>query len=217
MALVGAAKTGKTLTALRLASALGERIAVIDTEHESADWYADEIPFDTVSLTNFHPRHYIEALQDAVAEGYQVVIIDSLSHAWAGAGGLLEVHAQVTKRKNGKSFEAWGDVTPIQNQLIEAILTCPVHVIVTMRAKMGYVVEENEKGKQAPRKIGLAPVQRGDTEYEFDLYAEMDHEHTLVVDGSRLRVLDKRVVALPDRAFGLEILAALQGETGGEA
>ena len=37
--------------------------------------------------------------------------------------------------RSGNSFVAWRDVTPEHNKLVDAILQCQMHVIVTMRSK----------------------------------------------------------------------------------
>lgn len=212
LALTGPSGSGKSFSALQIASALGERIAVIDTEHGGSHYYAEQFTFDSLELTSFHPERYIEALHAAVQEGYQVVIVDSLSHAWMGTDGVLELVDKAAKRsKSGNSFSAWGDVTPLQRKLVETLLALPLHVIVTMRSKMEYVLETNSHGKQVPKKVGLAPIQRDAIEYEFDVVAEMDHEHTLIVTKSRLQSLADVVVPKPGQDFGVQVKAALEG------
>ena len=88
-AIMGTAGSGKSLTSLILASTLGKRIALIDTEHGSAEMYANTFEFDTLNLTEYHPQKYIDAVKEAAKEGYEVVVIDSLSHAWSGKVGVL--------------------------------------------------------------------------------------------------------------------------------
>ncbi len=101
MALSGPAGAGKTYTALTLATALadGQGVALIDTEHGSASKYADLFTFDTLCLETFHPQRYIEAIHEAEAAGYAVLVIDSLSHAWSGQGGLLEEKDKIARAK----------------------------------------------------------------------------------------------------------------------
>lgn len=191
LALLGIAGSGKTYTALSIAKHLGESIAVIDTEHGSASKYADEVAsFDVVELQSFHPQRYIDAIHAADAAGYDVLIIDSLSHAWNGKDGVLELVDRTAKRSgNGNKFNAWADATPVQQKLIETILSCRMHVICTMRLKTEYVVEKNEQGKQVPRKVGLAPVQRDGLEYEFDVVADLDADNNLIVTKTRCSAL----------------------------
>lgn len=196
MALVGPSGSGKTWTALELAEALadGQPVAVVDTERGSASKYADVYDFDVLELDTFHPNNYIQAIADAAREGYAVVVLDSLSHAWNGRGGILEI-----VQRKGNSFQAWGEVKPIENALIEAIVGAPIHVIATMRSKTEYVVETNDKGKAAPRKVGTAPVQRDGLEYEFDVFGELDQENTLTVNKTRCPALTGAVIAKPGK------------------
>lgn len=190
MTLDGPAGSGKTYTALRFAHALteqyGGRIALIDTERGSASKYVGEAPdgvswqFDVLNLTVFSPEKYTEAIQAAGRLGYTVLVIDSLSHAWEGQGGALEI-----KQRAGESWSAWRHVTPIHNRMVDAILQSPCHVITTMRSRMEYVQEEDDRGKKTIRKVGLSPIQRPGMEYEFDLVCDMDWAHIMSVSKSR--------------------------------
>ena len=73
-------------------------------------------------LESFHPQRYIEAIAEAQAAGYDVLIIDSLSHAWMGKDGALELVDKAAKRNpSGNSFAAWRDVTPLHNLLVDAM------------------------------------------------------------------------------------------------
>lgn len=207
MALVGPSGSGKTMSALAIASHLGDRIAVVDTEHGSASKYADLYQFDTCELQSFHPQQYINAIQAAEQAGYDVLIIDSLSHAWMGKDGALELVDRAAKRsQSNNSFTAWRDVTPIQNQLVEAMLGCKCHLIATIRVKTEYVMEKDDKGKTVPRKVGLAPVQRNDLEYEFDIVGDMNLENNLIISKSRCPALSGQVIAHP----GEQVAIALQ-------
>ncbi len=206
-AFMGPAGSGKTYSALAVAAGLGSRIAVIDTEHGSASKYAGLFSFDTLELSTFSVENYIEAIKAAEAAGYDVLVIDSLSHAWAGKGGILEFVDERTKAsRSGNAFSSgWKDATPKHNQLIEAILACRCHVVATMRTKTEWVVQENERGKKEPRRIGTAPVQRDGMEYEFDVVGDLDQDHNLVVTKTRCPYLSGMVIAKP----GAELAQAL--------
>lgn len=195
LALVGPSGAGKTYTALSIARHLGQRIAVIDTEHGSASKYAgDAADFDVLELETFAPRTYVEAIKAAEREGYDVIVVDSLSHAWMGKGGALEMVDAAAKRSQSKNtFMAWRDVTPEHNALVDALVQCRAHVIVTMRAKTEYVMEEDGRGKKTPVKIGLAPIQRDGLEYEMDVVADVNLEHDFMVSKTRCKALDKGV------------------------
>jgi len=204
IAIDGPSGSGKTFTALRLATVLAEggQIAVINTESGAIQKYLGLSPdglaweFDVCELDSFAPTAYTEAIIEAGKAGYAVVVIDSLSHAWEGEGGALEQVTKASSRSNN-SFTAWKDVTPQHNRMIGSILKSPCHVIATMRSKTEYVLETNEKGKQVPRKVGMAPVQRAGMEYEFDLYLSMDWDHIMRVSKSRCPEMDGLLAVKP--------------------
>lgn len=215
LALAGPAGSGKTWTALTLATALadGQGVALIDTEHHSASKYADVFEFDSQDLTVFHPQKYIDAIHEAEKAGYAVLVIDSLSHAWSGTGGVLELVENITKRSTNKnSFNAWGEATPWQNRLIEAIIQAKLHVICTMRSKTEYVIELNNAGKSVPRKVGTAPVQRADVEYEFDVYADMNAANEMIVQKSRCPVLSGMIIPKPGKEVADILREWLKGD-----
>lgn len=215
MNISGPSGSGKTYSALAIATGLAEtgKIAVIDTERGSASKYADVFSFDVVELDNFHPQKYIEMIH-AAESGYEVLVIDSLSHAWNGPGGLLEIVESVAKRsKSGNTFNAWSEATPLQNRLIDAITRCKIHVICTMRVKTEYVIEQNQHGKNVPRKVGLAPIQRADIEYEFDVSADMNHDHEMIIQKSRCPHLTDAVISHP----GVEVANTLKSWLAGES
>lgn len=225
LALSGPSGCGKTYTALIAATVLagdGGRVAVLDTEHGSASLYSDKFKFDVLDLAEpFHPDRYIEAIRAAESAGYQVVIIDSLSHAWKGPGGILDLHDQAKKKPKygGNSYAAWGEVTPIQNRMIEAIIGSRIHVIATMRSKMDYAQEKDEKsGRKTIRKLGLAPIQRDDTEYEFTIWGEMTIENDLMISKSRYDAISGKMFSKPGPELFGQILGWLQdGEPATEA
>ena len=208
MALIGPSGSGKTMTALKIGSNLGQRVALLDTERGSASKYADLFDFFVLELETFNPESYIAAIEAAGAEGFDVFIIDSLSHAWTGKDGALELVDQATKRsQSGNSFAAWREVTPLHNKLVDAIVSAPMHVIVTMRTRTEYVVEKDERtGKSTPRKIGLQPVQRQGLEYEFDVVADLDLQNNLIVSKTRCPALNDQLFAKP----GPEVAAILK-------
>jgi hypothetical protein len=210
--LVGPSGSGKSYTAMELAIGLvgpGGRIAVIDTESGSIAKSLPPIPAgvatEAVQLGTFNPLNYVEMIKAAEAERFDLIIIDSLSHAWFGPGGLLDFVEQNKKRYSNNSYVAWKDATPLHNTLINAILNCSVHVIATMRSKVEFVIEtDSTTGKSAPVKVGMAPIQREGMDYEFDLQADMDVNHNLIVTKARALFgeFDRQVISKPTRDIG---------------
>lgn len=210
IALTGPTGSGKTYTALVIGTRLADRVAVIDTEHGSASKYADEFTFDTLQFTTFEPTALTDALAVAAHGAYEVVIVDSLSHFWSGAGGMLEQVDNAARRAGaGNSFGGWKDVRPMERAMIEALLAYPGHVIVTMRTKTDYVVETDERGRKVPRKVGLKPEQREGIEYEFDIVGDLDYENVLVISKSRAKPLSGLVIRKPGVEFADSVLAWL--------
>lgn len=216
IALEGPSGSGKTYTALTTAAALGRRVALIDTEHRSASLYADEFAFDTLELDSYNPQLLIDALGAAALAGYDAVVIDSLSHFWMGTDGMLEQVDRAARRSSGgNTFGGWKEMRPVERRMIEAMLAYPGHLIATLRTKTEWVVEENDRGKKVPKKIGLKAEQREGLEYEFTLVGSMDLDNTLVVTKSRCRALSGAVIQRPDAAFGQTLGEWLQdGEAG---
>jgi len=206
MAIDGPSGSGKTLSALRFAMELAAegsgRVAVIDSESGSARKYINEawdgraIRFAVDELQSFSPSEYEQAIVEAGQEGFDVIVIDSLSHAWDGALELVD-----KKGGSGNKFTAWKDVTPLHRRMIDAILTSPAHVIATMRSKTEYILEPDSNGKMVPRKVGLSPVQRAGMEYEFDVGLSMDWSHIGTVTKTRCPTIDGKSAVKPGAGF----------------
>jgi hypothetical protein len=206
LALLGPAGSGKTYSALKIARGLGAKIAVIDTEHGTARKYSGDVAdFDVIELETFAPEEYVRWIVEAEAAGYDVLVIDSMSHAWSGKGGILEFVDG--RKKNGNGFAAWGDATPKHNRLVEAILAAKLHIVVTMRTKMEYVQEKDDRtGKMTVRKVGLQPVQRDGLEYEFDVVGDMTTANELVITKTRCSALNQAIIDKPDEKLAATLL-----------
>jgi hypothetical protein len=195
LCLAGPSGSGKTYSSIKIAKGLGGSIAMIDTEHGSGELYAHLTDYDVVTLdAPYSPERYIACIKAAEKAQYAVLIIDSLSHAWSGEGGVLEMVDKSAKAsRSGNSYTAWRDVTPWHNKLVEAILTSNLHIITTMRTKTEYVIETNEKGKTTPRKVGMAPVQRDGMEYEFTAVLDLSVDgHLYSASKDRTGLFDGR-------------------------
>lgn len=209
LAISGLPGSGKTWSSLSVGSHLtdGGSVAVIDTERGSASLYANRFAFDVLELEDHSAAGYVRAIELAASSGYAVIVIDSLSHAWIDS---LEKVDQVVERGGGNSFTAWRKVSPAHNKLVDAILSCPAHVIATMRSKIDYALQDNDKGKKEVKKLGLAPVQRSGVEYEFTIVGDLDLEHRMLISKSRADVIPVgEVVDQPGEAFARRLAAWL--------
>ena len=214
LAIAGPAGAGKTYSALLIAFGLGGKIALIDTERGSGELYDHLGAYDACGIeAPFEPKKYIEAIKAAEELGYGTIVIDSLSHAWVGQGGLLDVHGHIAD-KTGNSWAAWRQVTPKHNELVDAMLQSKCHIIATMRSKMEYAqVEEN--GKKHVKKLGMGPIQRDGMEYEFTVFMDLDHNHTATATKDRTTLFDGRYF-VPTMETGKLLLAWLE-KSGSEA
>lgn len=193
IALTGPSGSGKTYSALILAHAMGKKIAVIDTEKESASLYADRteepiFEFDTAPMSPpYLVMKYIKAINAAVAAGFDVLIIDSITHAWLE---LLNEKEKLDSSGRGNGYTNWAPITKKHEEFKAALLNSDIHIIVTMRSKQDYILTENEKGKQAPKKVGMAPIQRDGMEYEFTCVLDISMDHNAVASKDRTGVFD---------------------------
>ena len=210
LGLVAPSGAGKTYSALQMAFGLGGKIGLIDTENGSGDLYAHLGNYDIINISApYTIAKYREAIKAFETEGYNVIIIDSLSHAWAGEGGLLDKQGKIADSGRGNSYTAWRQITPEHNGLIEAMLQSPAHIIATMRAKVEYVIEKNDKGRDTPRKVGMAPVQREGMDYEFTVVFDLDNNHNANASKDRTGLFDGEWF-VPGRETGEKLLAWLE-------
>lgn len=199
--LTGTSGSGKTVSALYLAYGMThdwDKIAVIDTERNRSKLYANrsDLEIGEFLQADLDPPYsvdrYIEYMVEAakVVGSDGVVIIDSGSHAWKGTGGVLEYKEKVAEQRGKTDFSAWSDAGRIQNRFIDAIMDLDCHVIITLRSKAEYAQEKDpETGRTEIKKLGLAPEQRNDFEYEFMLVLDLDkatHKATIIKDNTFL-------------------------------
>ena len=211
LALAGPSGSGKTYSALQMAKGLGEKIAVIDTEHGSASLYADVTDFDVMELhAPYSPERYIDAIQAAEKAGYDVLIIDSYSHEWTGPGGCLEINDETARaRFKGNTWSAWSETTPRHRKLTDKILTSPLHIICTMRSKTETVQGEGKKIV----KLGLKSEQRDGTDYEFTVVLDVTHDgHYAMASKDRTRLFRQPEIITEDT--GRKLLDWLNCGTG---
>lgn len=192
---------GKTFTALRIARGLVDsRPAVIDTEAGSAQKYADLFGFDVLVLTSYEPQDYINAITAAENAGYEVVVVDSLTHEWEA------VKADVDRRKTGErnQFTAWKEPKLAHNKLVEKIMQSRIHVIATVRSKVDYALDTSS-GRTEVKKLGMAPIQQDEMPYHFDVIGSMDQAHNMRISKSRIAALADKVIEKPGEELGKKL------------
>ena len=218
LGLCGPSGSGKTHSALLIASGLcpGGTIIVIDTEHASAELEVGKpgIPEYGVGQLDppYTPARYIEAIRAAEAAGADVIIVDSLSHAWFGEGGVLEIADKSGRSaaSGGNRFAGWRDATPQHNHLVEALVSSQAHVIVTMRTKTSWEIVEDDKGRKKPVKLGLKPEQREGMEYEFTAVLDLSVDgHIASTSKDRTSLFDGQF-NVPTPATGAMLRAWLE-------
>jgi hypothetical protein len=152
----------------------------------------------------YEASKYMAAIDAAEEAGYEVFIIDSLSHAWAGEGGMLDKQGKIAD-KTGNSWAAWRTVTPDHNKLINKILQSKMHIIVTARTKTDWVVDGGK-----PTKVGLAPIFRDGLEYELTCVFDLDKTHCGHSSKDRTKLFDGSVVPMTEKV-GEQLLEWLAG------
>lgn len=173
IALMAPSGGGKTYGALRLATGMKDeiekhegrpaKILMANTEGKRGYYYANEFDYDIIDLeAPYNPELFVEAIQYAEDEGYDILIVDSTSHEWEGKGGCLELQQQA-----GGTYQAWGKVTPRHERFINKLADSNLHIIATMRGKDQYVMSTNDKGRATVEKLGVGAKQRDGFEYEF--------------------------------------------------
>ncbi len=211
LAIAGTSGSGKTYSSLVVASGIApwSKIAVIDSENGSGELYAHLGGYSVLTIeAPYDPQKYINAIHIAEQSGFDVIIIDSLSHAWNGEGGILDQQGKAADTKyKGNSWAAWRECTPKHNALVEAMLKSSCHIIATMRSKTEYA-QVTENGKTTIKKLGVAPIQRDGMEYEFTAVFDLSLDHIVSVSKDRTGIFDGQYFK-PDVMTGRKLLAWL--------
>jgi len=174
---------------------------VIDSENHSADLYAHLGDYSVVTIgPPFSPAKYVEAIELCESAGMEVILIDSISHEWDGAGGIIDVHSNMM----GNSFTNWSKVTPMHNSFVNKILQSPAHIIATIRSKQDYVLSERN-GKVVPEKVGLKGVTRDGMDYELTIVFDIDIKHHATASKDRTGLFSDKPAIIITEATGAMI------------
>lgn len=194
---------GKTYSALVIAHGIcadWDKIAIIDSENNSADLYAHLGDFNVLPITApFSPERYIEAIRACEKAGMEVIIVDSITHEWDGKGGCLEIVEQL-----GGKYQDWAKVTPRHQAFIEAILQSPSHVITTVRRKQDYEMTKVD-GRVKVEKGGLREITREGFEYELTINLELDTKHNATASKDRTSLFMGKPQFVPSAKTGEQI------------
>lgn len=213
IALMAPSGGGKTYSSLRLATGMAKeieketgkkaRILMGNTEQKRGYYYANEFDYDIVDIEAPHnPEKYVEFIEFAVKEGYDILILDSSSHEWEGRGGCLELQQQA-----GGTYQAWGKVTPRHNKFIEAIADSPIHMIVTMRGKDQYEMTSDDRGKKTVQKLGVGAKQRDGFEYEFTCTFLIDQKTSMAeAQKDNTHIFEHETATLLSESYGEKIM-----------
>lgn len=213
IALMAPSGGGKTYSSLRLATGMAKeieketgkkaKILMGNTEQKRGYYYANEFDYDIVDIDAPHnPEKYVEFIDFAVKEGYDILILDSSSHEWEGRGGCLELQQQA-----GGTYQAWGKVTPRHNKFIEAIADSPIHMIVTMRGKDQYEMTSDDRGKKTVQKLGVGAKQRDGFEYEFTCTFLIDQKTSMAeAQKDNTHIFEHETATLLSEAYGEKIM-----------
>jgi hypothetical protein len=205
VAMSGPSGSGKSYSSLLLAYGICQdwrRIAVIDTEHQSAHLYSHLGEYNVLNLTApYTPERYIEAITTCEKAGMDVIVLDSISNEWDGDGGILDIHAQI----GGNSYTAWSRVTPRHNALVQKILSSGSHIISTIRSKQDYVITE-KNGKSVPEKVGMKGIQRDGLEYDYTIVFELDIYNNVNCTKDRTQLFNSRIAFKIDDTTGKKIM-----------
>lgn len=206
LGLSGASGFGKTYSALLLAHGITNdwsRIAIIDTENNSASLYSHLGEFNVLTLNEpYSPERYIEAIKTCENALMEVIIIDSISHEWSGKGGCLQIHEQL-----GGRFQDWSSLTPRHQAFIDAILISKSHVITTVRKKMDYSMDRDSDGKTKVVKHGLKDITRDGFSYELTVDFELiNDKHLAKATKDRSGLFMDKPEFLINRATGKKLM-----------
>jgi hypothetical protein len=167
--LAGGTGSGKTYSAMRMATGLaaGKRFALIDTENGRSRHYARQFAFDRTDLTApFRPDAYQDAIQAAAAEGYPVIVVDSMTHVWDGEGGVLEWQEEELDRMAGDDWKkreackmaAWIKPKMAHKKMVSRLLQIRAHLILCFRAEEKVEMQRDPADKKMKIVPKTSPV-----------------------------------------------------------
>src|SRR5437764_4623934 len=189
--LYGPPRSGKTYTALRIARGMvgpKGRIGVLDTESGRARLYSDKVPggFVVGELTpSYTPRRYLEAIEEFLAYGVDILVVDSFSHCWEGPGGVLEM-ADQAEEHGKKGLMKWLMPKRDYKKLVSFLLSTRMHMILCSRAKQP-ILEVVVEGEKTLVTQPWEPIQDKRLKYEMTIVVPMTLDGMYETEAGRLK------------------------------
>lgn len=186
------------MSALKLARWLTtwDKIAIIDTENGSWELYSHLGEYNAITLSEFKPSDYINAIKLAEEAWMEVIIIDSITHEWKYLLDQVDKITQASASKN--SYTAWAKITPHHDNFVQAILQAKCHIITTVRSKQDYDMSKNDYGKTVVTKVWMKTETRDGFEYELTLYLDIDIKHNATASKDRTWIFDWEVFTVSE-------------------
>ena len=161
ISIAGPSGAGKTYSALKIATGLAGadgRIAFIDTEAGRGLHYADQFRFDHGDMkAPFRPQSYTEAIMAADKAGYDVIVVDSMSHEYDGVGGILDWASSLADKM--KPPKNWTEPKVAHKRMVANMLQSRAHLIFCLRAEDKIKITRDDKGKMVIIQPDEIPVQ----------------------------------------------------------
>jgi hypothetical protein len=213
---------------MRIASGIvgpGNRFVVIDTEARRALHYADKFAFDYCEISApFTPDTYAEAIHAADAAGYKAIVVDSVSHEWAGEGGILDWQENELNRMAGDDWKkretckmaAWIKPKMSHKKMVQRLLQVKAHLILCFRAEEKVKMEKDDKGKMQIVPIGLQPICDKSMPYELTVSFLLSSDKPGIPDPLKLQEQHKAIFPLNqtlDERSGAAIAEWAKGST----
>jgi hypothetical protein len=177
--IIGCSGSGKTMSAMKLAKGIvgpGNRFAVLDTEARRSLHYAEMFDFDMCEMKEpFRPNSYAEAIKAADAAGYKAIVVDSMSHEWAGPGGVLDWAEEELTRMAGDDWKkreackmaSWIKPKTSHKHMVQNLLQVRSSLILLFRSEEKVKMEKDEKNKTVIVPIGWQPICSKELPYEL--------------------------------------------------
>lgn len=149
--------------------------------------------FDLTRVHGYRPTFYEHIMNTAIQQGAKAFVADSITHAWQGKGGILELQSEKQGGDPKKKYTAWGDPEVVaEKEAMYAIMrNADVHIIHTVRVK-----EKFEIGDGKMQSLGEQQMQMPDLKFEPDLVLQMIQAGSIEGRAPKARIIKSRYAIL---------------------